>query len=56
MKSMASEPGLNVLVFVLRIVFFHLIVYIVTRYMYHAVGRDFALSVFFLLECLMAAR
>ena len=37
------------LVFVLRVVFFHLIVYIVTRYMYDAVRRDFAAS--FVLEC-----
>ena len=39
------------LVFVLRVVFFHLIVYIVTRYMYDAVRRDFALSASFVLEC-----
>ena len=34
-------------------VFFHLIVYIVTRYMYvyNAVGRDFALSASFVLQC-----
>ena len=31
--------------------FFHLIVYIVTRDMYHAVRRDFALSASFVLEC-----
>ena len=31
--------------------FFHLIVYIVTRYMYDAVRRDFALSASFVLEC-----
>ena len=41
----------NVLVFVLRVVFFHIIVYIVTRYMYDAVRRDFALSARFVLEC-----
>ena len=39
-----------VLVFVLRVVFFHVIVYIVTRYMHDAVRRDFALSASFLLE------
>ena len=38
------------LVFVLRVVFFHLIVYIVTWYMYNAVRRDFALSASFVLE------
>ena len=41
----------NVLVFVLRVVFCHLIVYIVTRYMYDTVRRDFALSASFVLEC-----
>ena len=47
-----SRVTVNVLVFVLRVVFFHLIVYIVTRYMYDAVRRDFALSAsFVLLEC-----
>ena len=46
-----SRVTANVLVFVLRVVFFHLIVYIVTRYMYDAVRRDFALSVSFVLEC-----
>ena len=30
---------------------FHLIVFIVTRYMYNAVRRDFALSASFVLEC-----
>ena len=35
----------------MRDVFFHLIVYIVTRYMYDAVRRDFALSASFVLEC-----
>ena len=39
------------LVFLLRLVFFHLIVCIVTRYMYDAVRRDFALSASFVLEC-----
>ena len=46
-----SRVTVNVLVFVLRVVFFHLIVYIVTRYMYDAVRRDFALSASFVLEC-----
>ena len=41
----------NVLVFVLRVVFFHLIVYVKTRYTYDAVRRDFALSASFELEC-----
>ena len=41
----------NVLVFVLHVVFFHLIMYIVTRYMYDAVLRDFVLSASFVLEC-----
>ena len=36
----------------LRVLFFRLIiVYIVTRYMYDAVRRDFALSASFVLEC-----
>ena len=38
-----SRVTVNVLVFVLRVVFFHLIVYILTRYMYDAVRRDFVL-------------
>ena len=38
-----SRVTVNVLVFVLRVVFFHLIVYIGTRYMYDAVCRDFAI-------------
>ena len=38
------------LVFVLRVVFCHLIVYIVTPYMYDAVRRDFALSASFVVE------
>ena len=46
-----SRVTVNVLVFVLRVVFFHLIVYILTRYMYDAVRRDFALSASFVLEC-----
>ena len=46
-----SRVTVNVLVFVLRVVFFHIIVYIVTRYMYDAVRRDFALSARFVLEC-----
>ena len=40
----------NVLVFVLCVVFFHLIVYIVTWYMYDVVRRDFVLSANFVLE------
>ena len=39
------------LAFALFVVFFHLIVYIVTRYMYDTVRRDFALSASFVLEC-----
>ena len=35
-----SRVAVNVLVFVLRVVFFHLIVYTVTRYMYDAVRRS----------------
>ena len=46
-----SRVTVNVLVFVLRLAFFHLIVYIVTRYMYDTVRRDFALSASFVLEC-----
>ena len=42
-----SRVTVNVLVFVLRVVFFHLIVYILTRYMYDAVRLDFALSASF---------
>ena len=41
----------HVLVFVLRVVLFHLVVYIATRYMYDAGRRDFALSASFVLEC-----
>ena len=41
----------NAPVFVLGVVFFHLIVYIVTRYMSDALRRDFALSASFVLEC-----
>ena len=43
-----SRMTVNVLVFVLRVVFFHLIV--VTRYMYDAVRQDFTLSASFVLE------
>ena len=39
------------LVFVLRVVFFHLIVYIVTRDMYDDLRRDFVLSASFVSEC-----
>ena len=39
----------NVPVFVVRVVFFHLIVYIETQYMYDARRRDFALSASFVL-------
>ena len=46
-----SKVTVNVLVFVLRVVFFHLIVYVVTRYMYDAARRDLALSASFVLEC-----
>ena len=45
-----SRVTVNVLVFVLRVVLFHLIVYIVTRYMYDPERRDFALSATFVLE------
>ena len=48
---LVSRVTVNVLVFVLRVVFFHITVYIVTRYMYDAVRRDFALSARFVLEC-----
>ena len=51
-----SRVTVNVLVLVLRVVFFHLIVYVVTRYMYDAVRRDFALSARFVWSVLMAAR
>ena len=46
-----SRVTVNLLVFVLGVMFFHLIVYIVTRYMYNAGRRDFALSASFVLEC-----
>ena len=46
-----SRMTVNVLVFVLHVVFFHLIMYIVTRYMYDAVRRHFVLSTSFVLEC-----
>ena len=51
-----SRVTVNVLVFVLRVVFFHLIVYVVTRYMYDAVRRDFALSASFVWSVLLLAR
>ena len=40
----------NELFFVLHVVFFHLILYVVTRYMYDAVRRDFALSASFVVK------
>ena len=46
-----SRMTVNVLVFVLHVVFFNLIMYIVTRYMYDAVRRHFVLSTSFVLEC-----
>ena len=46
-----SRVSVKVLVFVLRVGFFHLIVYIVTRYIYDAVRWDFALSARFVSEC-----
>ena len=46
-----TRVTVNVLVFVLRDVFFHVIVYIVTRYMYDDVRWDFALSASFVLAC-----
>ena len=46
-----SRVTVNELFFVLRVVFFHLIVYVVTRYVYDVVRRDFALSASFVLEC-----
>ena len=51
-----SRVTVNELFFVLRVVFFHLIVYVVTQYMYDAVRRDFALSASFVWSVLMAAR
>ena len=45
-----SRVTVNVLVFVFRVVFFHLIMYVVTRYMYDARRRDFALSAGFVSE------
>ena len=45
-----SRVMVNVLVFVLRVVFFHLCIF-ATRYMYDAVRRDFALSASSVLEC-----
>ena len=41
----------NVLVVVLRFVLFHLILYIVKRYMYDVGRQDFAVSASFVLEC-----
>ena len=46
-----SRVTVNVFVFVVRVVLFHLTVYVVTRYMYDAVRRYFALSAGFVLEC-----
>ena len=43
--------SVNVLVFVLRVGFLILVIYTVTRYMYDAVRRYFALSARFVLEC-----
>ena len=51
-----SRVTVNELFFVLHVVFFHLIVYVVTRYMYDAGRRDFALSASFVWSVLMAAR
>ena len=39
-----SRVTVNVVVFVLRVVLFHVIMYVVTRYMHHIRRRDFALS------------
>ena len=50
-----SRVMVNVLIFVLRVVFFHLIVYFVTRHMYDVVRRDFALSASFVLDCFGSA-
>ena len=49
-----SRVTVNVLVFVLQVVFFHLIVYVVTRYMHDAVRRGFALSPSLVLEKVMS--
>ena len=46
-----SRVTVNEFFCVLRVVFFHLIVYVVTRYMYDAVRRDFASSASFVLGC-----
>ena len=46
-----SRVTVNILVFVLCVVFFHVIVYIVTRYVYDAGRRDVAASASFVLEC-----
>ena len=45
-----SRVTVNVLVFALPVGFFHLIVYIVTPYMYDAVRWDFSLSASFVLR------
>ena len=44
-----SNTKTSTLTVTLRVVFFHLIVYIVTQYMYDARRRDFALSASFVL-------
>ena len=49
-----SRVTVNVLVFVLQVVFFHLIVYVVTRYMHDAVRRGFTLSPSLVLEKVMS--
>ena len=46
-----SRVTVNILVFVLRVVCFHVIVYIVTRYVYDAGRRHVAVSASFVLEC-----
>ena len=48
-STLLSRVTVNELFFLLRVVFFHLIVYVVTRYMSDAVRRDFALSASFVL-------
>ena len=50
-----SRVTVNVPVFVLRVLFFHRIVCIVTRYMYDAMRRDFALSASFAFECFVGS-
>ena len=44
-----SRVTVNVLVFVLRVVFFHLIAYVVTRYMYDAVRRVISVTMVILI-------